>query len=42
LIETIEPFTTVEEALLDCKRRFKNLPERHFKFVEALVREHFR
>ena len=42
LMETIQPFTTVDEALLDCKRRFKNLPERHFKSVEALVRKHFR
>ncbi|HQW90625.1 MAG TPA: sigma 54-interacting transcriptional regulator, partial [Nitrospira sp.] len=41
LMETIEPFTTAEDALLDCKRRFKNLPERHFKSVEALVRQHF-
>ncbi|MBA3753547.1 MAG: sigma-54-dependent Fis family transcriptional regulator, partial [Nitrospira sp.] len=42
LIETIQPFSTVEKALLECKRRFKNLPERHFKSVEALVRRHFR
>ncbi len=41
LMETIEPFSTAEEALLDCKRRFKNLPERHFKSVETLVRQHF-
>jgi DNA-binding NtrC family response regulator/CHASE2 domain-containing sensor protein len=41
LLGTIEPFATAEEALLDCKRRFKNLPERHFKSVEALVRKHF-
>lgn len=41
LIETIQPFKTVDEALLDCKRRFKNLPERHFKSVEALVRKYF-
>ncbi|MCW5800310.1 MAG: sigma 54-interacting transcriptional regulator [Nitrospira sp.] len=41
LMETIIPFTGVEEALLDCKRRFKNLPERHFTSVEALVRRHF-
>ena len=41
LMETITPFTSVDEALLDCKRRFKNLPERHFKSVEALVRRHF-
>jgi hypothetical protein len=42
LLETIRPFMTVDEALLDCKRRFKNLPERHFKSVEALVRRHFK
>ena len=41
LMETIAPFTNVDDALLDCKRRFKNLPERHFKSVEALVRRHF-
>ena len=41
LIDTIQPFSTVDEALFDCKRRFKNLPERHFKSVEALVRQHF-
>ena len=42
LLETIQPFATAEEALLDCKRRFKNLPERHFRSVEALVRQRFR
>ena len=41
LVGTIQSFTTAEEALLDCKRRFKNLPERHFKSVETLVRKHF-
>ena len=38
----IEPFATAEEALVDCRRRFKNLPERHFAAVETLVRQHFR
>lgn len=42
LLETIRPFTGAEEALVYCKRRFKNLPDRHFKSVETLVREHFR
>ncbi len=42
LVATIQPFATAEEALLDCKRRFKNLPDRHFRSVETLVREHFR
>jgi DNA-binding NtrC family response regulator/CHASE2 domain-containing sensor protein len=41
LMGTVRPFATVEEALVDCKRRFKNLPERHFKSVETLVRKHF-
>lgn len=41
LMETIKPFISVDDALLDCKRRFKNLPERHFKSVEALVQRHF-
>lgn len=41
LMETITPFTSVDDALLDCKRRFKNLPERHFKSVEVLVQRHF-
>jgi transcriptional regulator with PAS, ATPase and Fis domain len=42
LLTKIQPFATVAEALLDCKRRFKNLPDRHFRSVETLVRQHFR
>lgn len=42
LMSVIEPFATADEALLDCKRRFKNLPDRHFSSVESLVRQHFR
>ena len=41
LQSVIEPFTTAEEALADCRRRFKNLPERHFAAVETLVHRHF-
>ena len=40
LLATIQPFATVDEALLDCKKRFKNLPDRHFRSVETLVRQH--
>jgi transcriptional regulator with PAS, ATPase and Fis domain/CHASE2 domain-containing sensor protein len=40
LLSMIEPFATADEALLECKRRFKNLPDRHFRSVEALVRQH--
>jgi hypothetical protein len=42
LMSVIEPFSTANEALLDCKRRFKNLPDRHFRSVETLVRQYFR
>ncbi len=42
LMFVIEPFATPNEALLDCKRRFKNLPDRHFASVETLVRQYFR
>ena len=42
LLSVIEPFASSDEALLDCKRRFKNLPDRHFSSVETLVRQHFR
>jgi transcriptional regulator with PAS, ATPase and Fis domain/CHASE2 domain-containing sensor protein len=41
LQSVIEPFLTAEEALVECRRRFKNLPERHFTAVEMLVRRHF-
>jgi DNA-binding NtrC family response regulator len=42
LLFVIEPFKFADEALADCKRRFKNLPDRHFVAVEKLVRQHFR
>lgn len=42
LLSVIEPFASAEEALADCKRRFKNLPDRHFASVERLVRGHFK
>ncbi|HEX5647580.1 MAG TPA: sigma 54-interacting transcriptional regulator [Nitrospira sp.] len=42
LLSVITPFTTADEALADCRRRFKNLPERHFSSVERLVRGHFK
>jgi DNA-binding NtrC family response regulator/CHASE2 domain-containing sensor protein len=41
LIKTIEQFRSAEEALFDCQRRFKNLPDRHFRAVETLIRWHF-
>jgi hypothetical protein len=41
LMSVIDPFKTAEQALADCIRRYKNLPDRHFASVETLVREHF-
>ena len=42
LQSVIKPFATAEEALVECRRRFKNLPERHFSSVETLVQQHFK
>lgn len=42
LLSVIESFTSVNDALADCRRRFKNLPDRHFASVETLVRRQFR
>jgi DNA-binding NtrC family response regulator len=41
LIRSVEGFDSSEAALASCRRRFKNLPERHFRFLEQLVRQHF-
>ncbi|BCA56080.1 putative transmembrane signal transduction receptor and sigma-54 dependent response regulator [Nitrospira sp. KM1] len=41
LLSVIEPFASADEALLECRRRFKNLPDRHFQSVETLVRRRF-
>ena len=41
LLTVIEPFKSADEAISECKRRFKNLPERHFAPLEGLVRQHF-
>jgi DNA-binding NtrC family response regulator/CHASE2 domain-containing sensor protein len=40
LIKTIQDFQSVDEASAACKKRFKNLPDRHFKAVETLIREY--
>ena len=42
LLSVITPFATADEALADCTRRFKNLPDRHFESVKRLVRGHFK
>ncbi len=41
LIKTVQPFASVSPAVQACRKRFKNLPDRHFKFVELLIQQHF-
>ena len=41
LMRAIERFESADEAIGACRRRFKNLPERHFRSLELLVRQHF-
>ncbi|GKS65652.1 hypothetical protein YTPLAS72_29560 [Nitrospira sp.] len=41
LRSVMEPFSTPEAALTECRRRFKNLPERYFAAVDTLVHRYF-
>ena len=41
LLRSVEGFDGADAAVAACRRRFKNLPERHFRFLETLVRERF-
>lgn len=41
LVKTIQPFASADIAIAACKKRFKNLPDRHFQSVEWLIRKHF-
>jgi DNA-binding NtrC family response regulator len=41
LLRVVEGFGSPEEAIAACRKRFKNLPERHFRSLELLVRQHF-
>jgi DNA-binding NtrC family response regulator/CHASE2 domain-containing sensor protein len=41
LLRVVESFGSPDEAIAACRRRFKNLPERHFRSLELLVRQHF-
>src|SRR5262249_2144757 len=40
LLRSVAGFDTPEAAIAACRRRFKNLPERHFRSLELLVRQH--
>lgn len=41
LVPTSKHYRSVEEAIADCRKRFRNLPERHFPAVEHLLHERF-
>jgi hypothetical protein len=41
LLPSSKHYSSVEEAVADCRKRFRNLPERHFPAVEQLVRQRF-
>ena len=42
LLRAVAGFDSADAAVAACRRRFKNLPERHFRSLEALVREAFK
>lgn len=41
LVPPSKHYGSVEEAVADCRRRFRNLPERHFPAVEQLIHARF-
>lgn len=41
LLPSSKHYLSVEEAVADCRKRFRNLPERHFPAVEQLVNQRF-
>src|SRR3989441_1713727 len=41
LLRVVAGFDSPGDAIAACRRRFKNLPERHFRSLELLVRQYF-
>lgn len=41
LVPRSKKYGSVEEAIADCRKRFRNLPDRHFPAVEHLLHERF-
>ena len=41
LTKVVGSFATPDDAIAACRRRFKNLPDRHFRSLELLVRQFF-
>ncbi|GJL66526.1 MAG: hypothetical protein NPIRA05_14970 [Nitrospirales bacterium] len=41
LLASTTPYKTAEEALANCRKRLRNIPERHFPAIEVLIRQHY-
>src|SRR5256885_16862824 len=41
LLRSVAGFDTAEAAVAASRRRFKNLPDRHFRSLELLIRRHY-
>jgi hypothetical protein len=41
LMSSTQQYQSVNDAIADSRRRFRNLPDRHFPAVETLIRQHF-
>ena len=41
LIEVIRQYVSAEDAMAECRRRFKNIRGRYFRAMEELVRRYF-
>ncbi len=41
LLSSTTPYKTAEEAIANCRKRMRNIPERHFPAIETLIRWHY-
>ncbi|WP_447970117.1 sigma 54-interacting transcriptional regulator [Nitrospira sp. M1] len=41
LLSSTASYETAEQALANCRKRMRNIPERHFPAIETLIRQHF-
>ena len=41
LLQIVQPYQTAGAAIAACRKRLKNLPDRHFKSVELLIHQYF-
>jgi len=41
LLPSSKRYSSVQEAMVDCRKRYRNLPDRHFPAVQQLIRQRF-